>query len=89
LIKFENGDCVIRSFDDYYLCSELNAEGKITSTRESIGPWETFHVTELSGNCIALKASNGKYISINQQSQQLSANADSIGRNETFIMTEE
>jgi len=46
--------------------------------------WETFSLIKVDTNSFALKASNGKYISVSENSFQLIAKSDTIGDSEKF-----
>ncbi len=86
LILFGNGECAICSSDNYFFCCELNHENRITASRNSVGSWETFRMTELGNGLVAFKATNDKYLSVDEKSSQLFAKSESIGAHEKFML---
>lgn len=84
LIMFDKSDCAILSFNDHYLLTELNGQNAISATGTSVGKRETFIIYRLADNFIALKAANGKYLSLDEKSLQLFANGNTIGEKEKF-----
>lgn len=69
-----------------YISSE-NGRKDITSTREAIGKWERFIVLSSGGGVISLQASNGKFLSVNDETGGLKFSSSSIGSDEKFIAT--
>ncbi len=84
LLNFYNNKCAICSYKNNFLSSELNGKGEIVANRTNKGAWETFTLTQIDTDVIAFKAINGKYLSLDEKSQQIFANADTIGKNEKF-----
>ncbi|MGQ0829460.1 MAG: DUF7910 domain-containing protein [Bacteroidota bacterium] len=64
---------------------EIGSNAELTASRFDVGSWETFSLTHLGNNKIALKADNGKYVCNEHNiSGKLIANRDTIGAWETF-----
>ena len=84
LLNLGDDKVAIYSYKNRFLCPELYSKAEITSTRIAIGGWETFTLQDLGDDFVAFKASNGKYISLDEKTQQLFAIADKIGPNEKF-----
>lgn len=84
LIRFQNDECILRSHTNQFFCAELDKQGYVTATRQNVGEWETFTFINIDNNLIAFKAANGKYLSVDEKSNQLIANADTIGLHEKF-----
>ncbi len=84
IIRFENGDCVVRAYTGKYFCCDLYKDNSIEASREKPDTWETFSVTDLDSNYVAFKAVNGKYLSLDEKSQRLFAKGETIGKNEKF-----
>ena len=82
LFHLQNDTVVICSDEGKFLSAELAANTEITASRNYISSWEIFTIVNLDKNSIALKAFNGKYVSLDEKTQQLFANANTIGKNE-------
>jgi hypothetical protein len=83
-IMYDNNECVIRSFDNNFLCCEFEHGGRITASRKGIAEWETFIFVKLEENFFALKAANNKYITVDKKLNHLIANSDSIDTLQKF-----
>ncbi len=81
---FDNNQCAIQAYDSHYLSTELNLQKEMTATRTVVGPWEIFDLIIIDKDFVAFKAVNGKYMSLDEKSLQLFANADTIGEKEKF-----
>ncbi|MBI4930563.1 MAG: glycosyltransferase family 39 protein [Bacteroidetes bacterium] len=86
LIQFENNTCAISAYDTHLLSAELGQHNEITAIRTRIADWETFILVKLDSDFVAFKATNGKYISVDEKSSQLFARSDTIGKQEKFEM---
>ena len=86
LTKFEKNQCAILAYNDRFLSAELCQRNEITATRNQVSDWETFTMIELDSNYVAFKAANGKYLSVDEESLQIFAKGESIGRQEKFEM---
>lgn len=84
LIKLTEDECMILSFDDHFLSVEYDKQNEITARRTEVGKWGVFTVVPLENNFIALRAANGKFLSIDERSFQLFARANNIGNQEKF-----
>ncbi len=84
IVKHEGNKCSLISHDNFFLSAEIDNIGEILANREQSGTWETFELIELSEGFVAFKAVNGKYLSVNEQSSQLFANGETIGKSEKF-----
>jgi len=89
LILFDNRECAIRCHKNLYFSTELNHEGEITATRQVVGAWETFTLVELQDGLVAFKAFNGKYLSLDDASGRIIANATAIGEKEKFRLVKQ
>ncbi len=86
LITYDNDECAILSPDRHFLSAELAANNDVTSTRTTVGDWETFTLIKLDSNRVAFKAANNKFLTVNKDTRQMFVTADSIGVNEQFIL---
>jgi hypothetical protein len=80
----QNDTVAICSDEGKFLSAQLGNKSEIVANRTRIGPWETFTLIKIKKDLVAFKTTNGKYLSINEKTQQLFANANSIGTNEKF-----
>lgn len=85
---YENNEASILAYDDYLLSADLGMNGEVTATRKEKHSWETFTLEYLETDVIAIKASNGKYWSVNLKTLQIFATADEIGETERFHIQE-
>jgi hypothetical protein len=83
-LPLKNNECVITSFAYKFLSAELGSKGEITATRDLFNGWEKFTLERIGNDFIALKAANGKYLSLDEKSGQILAIGPSIGKNEKF-----
>ncbi len=65
--------------------------GELRARANSIGPWEQYAITPVSGDTIALQAANGKYVSAElnypgASNGMLRARSDSVGPWEKYVM---
>ena len=71
-----------------YLCSEGNPLNgmlkKVVANREAAKKWETWDYYHIVDNIYALKAYNGKYMSVSKDGLSVKANSSSIGQYEKF-----
>jgi hypothetical protein len=71
-----------------YVCAENGGGREIVANRPAVGPWETFRLTWLSDNTVALTAVNGQHVCAESGGgRELVANRSAIGPWETFIWT--
>ena len=85
-VNCKNKQWAIRSFENLFVCPEVDKNSEITATRSSVGDWETFKMIDFGKNRIALQAVNGKYLSVDDKSLLLYAKSDSIGVQEKFLL---
>ena len=84
MIEFDDSTCVFISYENSFISAEINLKNELTATRKNAWAWETFKITQIGNNKIALKADNGKYISIDESTLELKAVSDTIGTKEVF-----
>lgn len=84
----EGNQLSILSYDDYFLSADFSMTGELVATRKEKNDWETFIFESIDDQTIAIKASNGKYLSLNTTDFKIFANADKIGENERFKLIE-
>ncbi|MFZ9943658.1 MAG: fascin domain-containing protein, partial [Bacteroidia bacterium] len=87
LVTLDNGKIAIKSYQEKLFSAELDKGDFLTATRTSIGGWETFSMEILDSKTIAIKGSNGKYLSIDPATGKIYANKESITNNERFTIT--
>lgn len=58
--------------------------GKFSSNREKIGSWEKMEIINHGDGTVSFKGDDGKYLSLNEADQTISASAAQIGRLEKF-----
>ena len=75
------------------IVSANNSNASIIANKNSIGDWETFELVDLGPDRIALKANNGKYVTLEDKNYDkrfvLEANSSEIGDKETFEIVSE
>lgn len=81
---YENNEASIVAYDDYLLSADLGLNGEVTATRKEKHSWETFILEYLEPDVIAIKADNGKYLSVNSTTLKVNAISDKIGEAEKF-----
>lgn len=69
-----------------FVTAEEGGGGQLIANREDRGPWASFNIVYLGDNRVALRASNGQYVSATGPDGLLLANRDCIGPTETFLM---
>lgn len=82
--KLQNDLCAISAQNKMYFSANLYKNGEVRAEEGSMRIWETFTLVKVDSNLFALKASNGKYISVTENSPQLIAKSDTIGDSEKF-----
>lgn len=86
LITHDNGTCNFSSFKSLYMSANLGDDNKIDAIRQAASQWETFTIEQISDFVIAIKADNGKYLSVDETTGQLFATAEKIGKKEKFTI---
>lgn len=81
---YENNEASIVAYDDYLLSADLGLNGEVTATRKEKHSWETFILEYLEPDVIAIKADNGKYLSVDSTTLKVNAISDKIGEAEKF-----
>ncbi len=84
LLDLENSQVAIYSYKLKFLSANLAGTNVLTNSSVAIAEWETFTMEKLANNFITLKAANGKYLSIDEKTQQIFANGNTLGKNEKF-----
>ena len=64
------------------LSSEPNQQYEITAKSETVNALETFTLINIDIDHVAIKSSNGKYLSFDEKSQQIYATGNAIGNKE-------
>lgn len=83
-MELENNYCLLKDYKNSYISADIGSGSFLSAGRKNVGDWELFTLIKLAGTKVALKASNGKYISVDENSQQLVATANEISENEKF-----
>jgi hypothetical protein len=84
-----NNMCQIRNHNNLFFSALLSRKNELAANANRASSWETFTFVKADDTHIALKAANGKYLSLDTISLQLIANADTIiGKNEKFELIE-
>lgn len=86
LVTFNNNECALISFKDKFLTTDIQQGDKIIADRAVLGGWEVFTFEERADKAIVLKGVNGKYLSVDPNTLQLSAKSESPGTMETFTL---
>ena len=82
-----NGSYGLKASSGNFVSCDINNDKRLFINSAWFGTWETFKLIEQPNNTYALKAINGKYVSLKQQEGNiLKADVDSIASNETFII---
>ncbi|HKU74830.1 MAG TPA: hypothetical protein VJR02_13040 [Pyrinomonadaceae bacterium] len=74
------------AFNRKYVAAEGGGGRELVANRDARGPWESFNVVYLGNDRVALRASNGQYVSATGPNGTLLANRDCIGPTETFLL---
>jgi hypothetical protein len=89
LVNFRDDRCAMYSFENKFVSTEIGHKTELTATRDAIAGWETFSMIQLENNLVAFRAVNGKYLTLDEKTQQLFATSDSISRLEKFRLVTE
>lgn len=84
LIPVEKNIYALQAHTDLFLSTEIDRETEITATMAGIGEWERYLLIDLGNGFVSFKATNGKYLSVDENSLRVYANSDSIGEKEKF-----
>lgn len=90
VIKQPTSSVCLRSYSGQYVQVDSVDNQTLAARRTAVGGWETFELHELGGGYVALRASNGRYVSaLNGGDGRLCANrALGIGPFERFLLTD-
>lgn len=86
LYILKNNECIIGTDNNKFLCVDLHRNASLYGDRSTTGDWETFTFNRFAGDTIVLTGVNGKYVSLDPVTKNLTATATSIGQNEKFKM---
>jgi hypothetical protein len=84
LIEFEDGTSILIAYNNCFISAELNSKNELTAIRKNAWDWETFIIERRTNNLIAIKAFNGKYLSVDKITNQLFAVADDVSEDALF-----
>lgn len=79
----------ILSYDDYFVSADFSLIGELVATRKEKNEWESFTFETIDEQTIAIKASNGKYLTLNQETLKIIADSEKIGQHEQFKIIEQ
>ncbi len=86
LVIFENKECAIVSHRNKFFTVEKDQHNELSATQDNISKLGTFLIEELDNNQVALKAANGKYLTVDEKSMKIFAKSDRVGEQEKFEM---
>ncbi|MEI6694477.1 MAG: hypothetical protein WCO13_00305 [Bacteroidota bacterium] len=84
LIKLKNGQCGLMSSENKLVAAEMESKNAIKADKTEMKLWETFTIQKIDDQHIAIRAMNGMFFSVDNNTTQLFASASSIGKNEIF-----
>lgn len=80
----KNDEISIIAYSNYYFSADLGSKGELTASRTDKNSWEIFKLIPIEGDYCAIQTSNGKFLSVNIETQKITASALSISENEKF-----
>ena len=86
-VQYNHSECAFLAYNNFFVSANISSQGELSNTAEIASDWEKFKLIKLDNGWIALQASNGKYLSLNETTNQLFASADKIGIQEKFKIT--
>ncbi|MGZ3864936.1 MAG: acyltransferase family protein [Bacteroidia bacterium] len=84
LVKLDKNENAFYTHEKLFLSTNLAHISEVESRSKSIKDWEKYRIEGLGEGYIAIKAINGKYLSLDVKKQQIFATANAIGSNEKF-----
>ncbi|MES2138784.1 MAG: hypothetical protein V4511_03695 [Bacteroidota bacterium] len=84
LLAFKNKTYALSTHTETFFSISIAEQNNLNARGTQIGSSETFTMVELENNFVAFKVANGYYLSLDEKSQQIFANAKSIGEQEKF-----
>lgn len=84
MLQLPDNKVAIYSYKNRFLTPEVYEGSEISNTRTGMGGWELFTLEKVNGEFCALRCFNGKYVSLDESTQQLRATAATVGKNEKF-----
>jgi hypothetical protein len=88
LFYLGNGSVGLKSASGEFVSCDMNNDKKLFINSAWFGTWEAFHLVKKTDETFALKALNGKYVSLKEkEGGVLRADADVIGSNEIFTIS--
>ena len=85
ILKVSDGRFAFKAPNQKFISADRNRGGMLVADRDSIDEWELFTIEEHTGAYVALKASNGKYVTRCPDSVgTLKANASTPGKDGLF-----
>jgi len=88
LFYLGNGKVGLKTQEGEFVSCDMNNDKKLFINSVWFGPWEAFQFVKQTDETFALKAVNGKYVSLKEiDGGVLRADADGIGRNEIFTIS--
>lgn len=84
MVRFENGECLIKASTNLLWSTEIAKEGKILASKSQVSEWEKFHIIELNDSILSLKAANGLYLSVETLNLKVFAQSPIVGQTELY-----
>jgi alginate O-acetyltransferase complex protein AlgJ len=84
IINCPNKEVALLAWDKYYLRADLGQLNEIEGGADEPSDWARFKMETLEDGYVAIKANNGKYLSLDEGSVQIFATKDAVGKNEKF-----
>lgn len=85
-LKLSNEQIAICSYKNEFV--SVSGNGDIVVSGIQLDPGKLFTLVTLDGGKVAIKASNGKYVSLDERSGHLVAISTKVGKNEMFMLSE-
>lgn len=77
-----------KTLGGYYFCAEDGGGNKLTADRTEIGPWEKFEIINLKKGYVAIKSSEGYYLSADKDEESINVEDTEVGNRQKFELIE-
>ncbi len=77
-----------KTLGGYYFCAEEGGGNELTADRTEIGPWEKFEIINLKRGYVAVKSSEGYYLSADDDEESMHVEDTEIGNRQKFKLIE-
>ncbi|MGZ3862614.1 MAG: acyltransferase family protein [Bacteroidia bacterium] len=86
MVHLPNSIVAFKTHEGLFLTTNLAHENEVESKGEIIQDWEKYRIEGVGDHSVSIKAFNGKYLSLDEKTNQVYATASTVGKNEKFIV---